>query len=81
MTKKFDVTKHALVPKHSKISEKEKKALTDKYSLSMKELPKIFVNDPGLAHVGAKEGDIIKITRSSATAGETTFYRRVVKTA
>ncbi|MEM2916550.1 MAG: DNA-directed RNA polymerase subunit RpoH/Rpb5 C-terminal domain-containing protein, partial [Candidatus Woesearchaeota archaeon] len=31
MPKEYDVTKHVLVPKHSKLSEKEKKELFEKY--------------------------------------------------
>lgn len=78
MVQKHDVTKHVLVPKHSLVSEKEKKALTDKYSLSGNELPRILKTDPAIQHLKAKEGDVIKIVRKSLTAGETVFYRRVV---
>ncbi len=77
MAKKFDITKHILVPKHVKISEKEKKELTEKYRLSIQNFPRILVTDPAIQHLKAKEGDIIKITRQSKTAGEAVFYRRV----
>ena len=79
MAKKIDVSKHALVPKHSKISEKEKKALVEKYFLILKELPKILAKDPAIEGIGMKDGDIVKIVRKSPTAGESVFYRRVVK--
>ena len=75
---KFDVTEHVLVPKHSKISDKEKKELLDKYSASLKELPRILKADPAIQNLDVKEGDIIKILRKSPTAGEIVFYRRVV---
>ncbi len=75
---KFDTTKHILVPKHSKVSEKEKKELFDKYSIALKEIPRIFRDDPAIENLDAKEGDIIKIIRKSPTAGEAIFYRRVV---
>ena len=77
MAKKFDVTKHILVPKHSIISEKEKKELTQKYRLSIQDFPRISSKDPAIQHLKAKEGDIIKIVRPSKTAGEAVFYRRV----
>ena len=77
MTIKFDVTKHILVPKHTIVSEKEKKQLFEKYNISHKELPKINSDDPAIKHLKAKQGDIIKITRKSATAGESVYYRGV----
>lgn len=75
---KFEVKDHVLVPKHSKISETEKKVLFEKYALDVKDLPKIFVSDPSIQTLDVKEGDIIKIVRKSPTAGESFFYRRVV---
>ena len=78
MTKeKIDITKHALIPKHSKVSEKEKKELLDKYSISIKELPKMFKSDPAIESLDAKPGDVIKIIRKSPTAGEVVFFRAV----
>ena len=75
---KFDVTKHELVPKHSKLSEKEMKELFEKYAIELHNLPRIFKTDPSIQHLDIKDGDIIKISRKSPTAGETQFYRRVV---
>lgn len=79
MAEKFDVTKHVLVPRHAKVSDKEKKELTEKYNISMRNLPKIFASDPAIQDLGAKEGDVIKIVRPSRTAGSSVFYRRIVK--
>ena len=79
MAKKFEVTKHILVPKHSKLSERELKEIMDKYSLTLRELPRILVSDPAIEDLSVKEGDVVKITRNSPTAGEIFFYRRVVK--
>lgn len=75
---KIEVTKHALVPEHQKLNEKEKKELLDKYRVSLKELPKISKKDPAIQGLGAKEGDVIKIIRKSPTAGEAYFYRCVI---
>ena len=76
--KKYDIRKHTLVPEHTKLSEKEKKDLLEKYHISLKELPKIKKDDSAIAHLSAKEGDVIKIIRKSPTAGEIFFYRGVV---
>lgn len=75
---KMDVAGHVLVPKHSKVGEKERKELFDKYVLQPRDLPRVFKDDPALALLDVKEGDIIKVVRSSPTAGSTVFYRKVV---
>ncbi len=69
--------KHILIPKHEKISDKEKETLLEKYRLSMREIPKIPINDAALQGMDIKVGDVIKITRKSATAGKAVFYRGV----
>lgn len=71
------VSKHILVPQHIKISEKEKKKLFEKYGVSLKELPKILIDDPAIAKLNVKPGDVIKVIRKSPTAGEAVFYRGV----
>ncbi len=78
MIQKSDVSKHILVPKHSKTSEKEKKELFEKHGLVLDNLPRILKTDPALTGLDVNEDEIIKITRASATAGTTIFYRRVV---
>ena len=77
-TAKFEVTKHILVPKHVVVSEKEKKVLFEKYNITLRELPKILTTDPALKSLKVKAGDIIKIIRTSPTAGETMYYRGVI---
>ena len=69
---------HELVPNHEKLTESEAKALLERYHVSHLELPKISKKDPGIAHLDAKTGDIIRITRSSYTAGDAVYYRVVV---
>ena len=78
MKKKYDIKKHNLVPEHSKLNDKEKKELLDKYHISLKELPKINKKDPSIQHLNPKEGEVIKITRKSKTAGEAIFFRGVI---
>ena len=53
---------HILQPKHSKLSEKEADEILKKLNVSKAQLPKIFLNDPGLPE-GSQVGDIIKIER------------------
>ena len=75
---KIIIGKHELIPKHSKISDREKKQLVEKYNISsLKEFPKIYRNDPGIQGLNAKVGDLIKIVRQGST-GETVYYRVVV---
>jgi len=78
MPKDVDVSKHALVPKHAKLSEKEKKDLFERYVADLRDLPRMYKDDPALQGMDVKEGDVIKIFRKSSTAGEAVFYRRVV---
>lgn len=73
-----DVTKHVLVPKHTKLSQKEKQELLEKYDISEAELPKISKKDPAIEHLNLKPGDVIMIERPSLTAGKAIFYRVVV---
>lgn len=77
---KLDVSRHVLVPRHNKVSEKERKDLFDKYAIELKDLPRIFRTDPAIVGLDVKDGDIIKIVRQSPTAGICMFYRRVVST-
>ncbi len=73
----FDVTSHTLVPLHELCSQKEKDEVLRTFGAQAQQMPRIRVTDAGIAHLGAKEGDLIRITRKSSTAGTTTFYRIV----
>ena len=73
----FTITKHSLVPKHSKVSDAEKQKLFAVYAITEKELPKILKDDPAIAALEAEPGTVIKIERDSPTAG-VAFYYRVV---
>jgi len=50
-----------------------------KYHCKATDLPLIFVSDPAIVAIGVKPGDMIKVTRKSATAGESFYYRFVVE--
>ncbi len=79
MEKELNILKHKLVPEHIILKEEEKRIVLDKYRITEEQLPKIATNDPAVKEIGAKAGNVIKITRNSATAGESIYYRVVVK--
>ena len=78
MEKNFEVNKHIFVPPQIKLKDDEKKALLEKYNISLTQLPKIRKSDVAIQHLDPKTGDIIKISRKSETNIETDFYRVVV---
>ncbi len=73
------VPDHVYVPKHEIMTKKEAEEILKKYNCKPTELPLIFVIDPAIMGLGVKPGDMIKITRKSATAGESFYYRYVVE--
>ncbi len=75
----FDIFEHALVPKHEILSEQERAQLLAQYKVQPYQIPQIKANDPAVKVIGAKPGDILKITRKSQTAGEYIAYRYVVE--
>ncbi len=86
-TKKVDVipveepkvTDHFLVPKHEILTLEEKQRVLGEYSATEEQFPFLFNSDPVVKEIHAKPGDMIKISRVSDTAGETTYYRFVVQ--
>jgi DNA-directed RNA polymerase subunit H len=69
---------HNLCPKHEKLSEEEKKGVLEQYKITIAELPSISITDQAIIKLNAKSGDVIKITRKSATCREAIFYRGVI---
>lgn len=72
------VIEHEFIPKHELISEEAAVKILDEYCVKREQLPKIFKTDLAIRHLGAKRGDIIKITRKSLTAGRAIYYRVVI---
>ena len=78
-----NVMLHDLVPEHSLLSEKEAQALLKELKITSDQLPKIRKDDPvikilEMVHGPIEEGNIIKITRISDSAGVSVVYRTVV---
>jgi DNA-directed RNA polymerase subunit H len=74
----FNLFEHELVPKHEILPKEEKAELLRKYRIKPYQMPHIKMADPVIRLIGAKRGDIIKITRKSQTAGRSVVYRYVV---
>jgi len=75
----FDIFEHALVPFHEILTEKEKNALLAQFKVKPYQMPQIKSGDPAVKAIGAKPGEVLKITRKSTTAGEHVTYRYVVE--
>ncbi|WP_296878263.1 DNA-directed RNA polymerase subunit H [uncultured Methanobrevibacter sp.] len=74
---KIDIQDHILVPTHEIMTEDE---IADEFSdveYDFKDLPKIRSEDPVVKAIGAKPGDVLRITRESQTAGVFVTYRIV----
>jgi DNA-directed RNA polymerase subunit H len=74
----YDIFAHQFVPKHELLSKKEAEELMREFHIRPHQLPYIKTSDPASETLGAKMGDILRITRKSATAGEVVVYRYVV---
>ncbi len=66
---------HVLQPKHTKLKQEEVDKLLLKLNISLIQLPKIKITDPGLPE-GSEIGDVIKIERLTDSK-IITYYRAV----
>jgi len=79
VSKTLNVLEHVMVPDHKIMSEDEIQQLYSLYHISSEQLPKIYHDDPAVKAIGAKVGDVIRIIRTSHTAGRAESFRLVVK--
>lgn len=73
------ISNHIYQPKHEILSKDEAEDILKKYNTKPSQLPYIMIDDKGIEDLDVRPGDIIKITRRSATAGESVYYRYVVE--
>ncbi|MDW8044342.1 MAG: DNA-directed RNA polymerase subunit H [Nitrososphaerota archaeon] len=76
---RIKIMDHIYVPKYILLSPEEAQEVLKKYNARPEQFPYILDIDPVVRELGAKPGDLIKIIRKSQTAGETVYYRYVVK--
>lgn len=75
----FKASTHFLVPKHELLTKEEAQKIFEYYNASPNQFPYILSTDPIVKEIGAKPGDLIRITRKSETAGVSIYYRYVVE--
>jgi len=73
-----EIMRHELVPKHEILDKSEVEKLLAKLGVPAVKLPKILESDPAVKAIGAKQGQVLKITRKSPTAGQALYYRLVI---
>jgi DNA-directed RNA polymerase subunit H len=74
----FDIFEHDLVPLHEIVGEEELGEVVKRYHADPYQFPWIKSSDPISIILGAKPGEVVKITQKSATAGTAISYRYVV---
>ena len=68
--------KHKFVPPHKKVPKEKEEELLKRWNTKKSQLPFIrFHEDMPARLIGLMPGEIVEITRPSATAGETVIYR------
>lgn len=78
LKKTFNVLDHVLVPKHERIPAEKIPEVLRELGLDPSQLPLIRANDPAVKAIGAKPGELVKITRTGEPAGKAVVYRLVV---
>ncbi|MCK4484870.1 MAG: DNA-directed RNA polymerase subunit H [Candidatus Thorarchaeota archaeon] len=76
----FDLFGHELVPQHTIAEDSEVQLVLNHYGIKKSQLPRILRDDPAARVLGAKVGQVIRIGRTSPTAGSIYYYRLVVDT-
>ena len=69
-----NITRHSLVPKHERITEKE---IPLQLSATMHELPMLWTTDRVAQYYAYRSGDLVRITRTAGTQEPVHYYRIV----
>ena len=71
----FDITQHALMPKHTQMRAAEKDAVLAQYGRNLSLYPKILLTDPMARYLGLQKNDMVRIHRVVPNQGVVTVYR------
>lgn len=74
----INITDHMLVPTHQVLTKAEKNAILKRYKLKDDQLPRVQKEDPVARYFGLDRGEVVKIVRTSETAGRYVTYRLVM---
>ena len=74
----FDLFDHEMVPTHVIAEQSEIQLVLEHYGIDKTHLPRIQSRDPAARVLGARPGQVIRVERSSPTAGLVYYYRLVV---
>src|SRR4030042_3752958 len=74
----FDIFEHKLVPLHEIVADEDKRARAARNHAEPYQFPWVKATDPIAIILGAKPGDVVKITQKSETAGKYETSRCVV---
>ncbi len=79
MAMQYNVLEHEFVPRTEILDDEELEEVLEAYDIRKEQLPKQLDKDPASIAVGARPGNVVKITRESQTAGRSIAYRVVVE--
>lgn len=75
----INIVDHELVPTHFVLLPEEAEIFLKEYNAMKKNMPLILTSDPVAKYYNMRHGNICKIIRPSVSAGESFYYRLVVK--
>ena len=68
-----------MIPKHELLTKEEATQVIARFNGSPSQFPYIQSTDSIAKEIGARPGDLVRITRTSETAGTSIYYRYVVE--
>ena len=68
-----------MIPKHELLTREEAAQVLARFNSISSQFPYIQATDAIAKEIGAKPGDMVRVTRRSETAGSSTYYRYVVE--